>query len=48
MTRRLRLKRGAWIALAASVIVVIGGVSVFVRPGFFVTESNPVALVHRV
>ena len=47
MTRRLRLKRGAWIALAASVVVVIGGVSVFVRPGFFVTESNPVALVHR-
>ena len=48
MTRRLRLKRGAWIALAASVVVVVGGVSVIVRPGFFVTESNPVALVDRV
>ena len=48
MTRRLRLRRSAWIALAASVVVAIGGVSVVVRPGLFVTESNPVALVHRV
>ena len=48
MTRRLRLKRGAWMALAASLVVVIGGLSIFVRPGFLVNEASPVALVHRV
>ena len=48
MTRRLRTKRVAWMALAASILVVMGSFSVFVRPGFLVNEAIPVALVHRV
>ena len=48
MTRRLRTRRVAWMAVAASILVVIGGFSVLVRPGFLFNEASPVALVHRV
>ena len=47
MTRRLRMKRVRWAALAASVVVVIGGLMVFLRPGFPIGESIAVAHVHR-
>ena len=47
MTRRLRMKRVRWAALAASVVVVIGGLMVFFRPGFPIGESIAVAHVHR-
>jgi len=46
--RRLNRRRAGWLALAASIFVVVGSLAVFVRPEVFVGEANPVARVQRV
>lgn len=47
-TRRLSSRRMTWMALAASVVVVIGSVAVLSRPGFHGGETGPIAQVQRV
>ena len=48
MRRRLSRRRVGWMALAASIFVVVGSFAMFVRPEFIGGESNPVARVQRV
>ena len=46
--RRLHRRRVGWMAMAASIFVVVGSLAVFVRPELFVGEAHPVARVQRV
>lgn len=46
--RRLNRRRAGWLALAASIFVVVWSLAVFVRPEMFVGEAYPVARVQRV